>query len=97
MNVIVALSILRVVLSVVAAAFAFSLNRFYKGGLLANSWWFLVAAAVLQAFAGVGEITQLAGNRTSGEIIERASDILSVLMLLMFTIEHKLAWARLRV
>jgi len=89
--------ILHISISVSTAAFALSLYRFHKGGLLASSWLFLIVAAALQVFAGVGGIMQLAGNVLGGEMIAGASNTLSVLMLLVFTVKYKRAWARLRV
>lgn len=85
----------RILVSLVAAAMAVSVYKLFKGGVMEAAWPIFSAAAVFQALAGVGEIIEaVAGYEYAGHLIERLSDIASVVLFLWFILNLRHVWRR---
>lgn len=94
-SIILLFSIVRISVSLLTALVAVSVYKLFKGGVMESAWPIFAFAAVFQALAGLGEIVDnLAGYEFAGELIERLSDILSVVMFLWFILSLKSAWRR---
>jgi len=89
-------STVRIAISIASAVVAFSLYRFYRGGLLAKVWPVFMVAVLFQAVAGMGEMVDVLGNWSMGDNIERVSDIISVLAFLWFTLELRRVWVKMK-
>ncbi len=88
-------SMVRILVSLAAAAMAVSVYRLFKGGVMEAAWPIFSVAAIFQALAGVGEIIDaVAGYEFAGELIERSSDIVSVLLFLWFILNLRHVWRR---